>query len=285
MTRMPTWVGVLMVCTLAFALTACKSRARSGCTDCAPPTMTATQPPIGDIEGGFTDTGPSAGFPPAPAVPSDPAVTQADLDAAHDRAEIEARRRADMEAQMRAEQDRLAQKNAELEAMRARIDELERAPALDVQETPVLVEASQAELLIKELQAQSSAEILRDGDLVIVRVTNGFQAGSDLLRKDVQLMTTLNATANALSRYPGASVSVVGHSDTDPIKVTKKKWSSNDQLSLARAQRVASVLASNGVDSNRISIDGRGAREPLVAPERTRADKATNRRVEIMIRL
>lgn len=284
MTRMPTWAGVLMVCALAFALTACKSRTRrAACNDCAPPTLSSTQPPIGNIDSGtFTD---STTFPPAPSVPSNPAITQADLDAANDRADREAQMREAAEAQIRTEQDRLADQRARIEELENKVDELGNAPAFVPQEEPVLVQSTGAEQLIEELRAQSSAEVLREGDLVIVRVTNGFQAGSDLLRKDVRLMTTLNATANALGRYPAASVSVVGHSDSDPIKRTKDKWANNDQLSLARAQRVASVLASNGVDSNRISIDGRGAREPLIAPERSRSDKATNRRVEIMIRL
>ncbi len=285
MTRMPTWASVMLVATLAFALTACKSRTRrAACTDCAPPTMSSVQPPVGEIDAGGTFTDSNA-FPPAPTVPSDPAITQADLDAAHDRAAIEAQKREAAEAQIRAEQERLAQQNAELEALKAKVDALENAPTGTIQDAPVIVEASRAEQLIQELRSQSSAEILREGDLVIVRVTNGFQAGSDLLRRDVQLMTTLNATANALAKHPGASVSVVGHSDGDPIRKTKHKWENNDQLSLARAQRVASVLADNGIDSNRISIDGRGAREPLVAPERSKSDKATNRRVEIMIRL
>ena len=126
------------------------------------------------------------------------------------------------------------------------------------------------------------ADVMREGDMVIVRCTNSFKAGSDKLKADVQLMTTLNATADALGRHNGASVAVVGHSDGDPIR--KSNWPDNDALSLARAQRVAQVLADNGVDQNRISIDGRGFREPLVNPEVGRADKARNRRVEIMIR-
>lgn len=284
MTRMPTWFGVLAVCTLAFALSACKSRAGSSCgSACAPPVASNTcQPPVGefDTSSTFTDTG---AFPPAPSVPSDPAITQADLDHAHEQAMREAELREASQRQLRIEQERLSQKNAELEAMRERIDALERAGPLE--QAPTLVQSSNADLLAQELRTQAGAEVIQDGDMVIVRVTNGFQAGSDMLRKDVRLMSALNATASALGRYPAASVAVVGHSDTDPINVTRKKWSSNDQLSLARAERVASVLASNGVESDRISIDGRGSREPLIAPERTKSDKATNRRVEIMIRL
>ncbi len=291
MTRIPTWFGVLMVGALAFSLTACKSGARRACANgnCAPPTM-AAQPPVGDIDTpmvGEAYAPPSSpdGFPPAPQVPSDPAVTQADLEAAHQRADSEARARADAEAQMRAEQERLASAAQELENARARIKQLEEAPTGAIQEAPVAVQATTADQFVQDLRAQSNADVMRDGDLVIVRVTNSFQAGSDALRKDLDVRSTLNATATALSRYPAASVSVVGHSDTDPIRVTKHKWKDNDQLSLARAQRVASELARNGVDQNRISIDGRGAREPLIAPERSRSDKARNRRVEIMIRL
>ena len=112
--------------------------------------------------------------------------------------------------------------------------------------------------------------------------SDSFKSGSDKLKGDVQLMTTLSATADALARFPGATVAIVGHSDGDPIR--RSGWESNDALSLARAQRVAQVLADNGVDQNRISIDGRGFRDPLIPDENGRADKARNRRVEIMIR-
>ena len=139
--------------------------------------------------------------------------------------------------------------------------------------------------LIDDLRARSHADVVRDGDMVIVRVTDSFRSGSDLLKKDVQLVTTLNAMADALGRYPGAAVSVVGHSDTDKIKKSKHKWGSNEELSMARARRVAQVLQENGVESTRMQVDGVGSREPLVFPERTAADKARNRRVEIMIRL
>ena len=165
-----------------------------------------------------------------------------------------------------------------------KIDDLENPPAGVSPEPDMSVpEITQIDRLIQELRARSSADVVRDGDMIIIRVTNGFKSGSDLLKKDVQLISTLNAAADALRRYNGAEVSVVGHSDGDPIK--KSPWKDNTALSLARAERVASVLRDNGVAQKRITIDGQGFRSPLIPQERSRSDKATNRRVEIMIRM
>jgi hypothetical protein len=138
MTRMQTWSGVMVVLTLALALSACKSRAKRGCNDCAPPApVCAQQPPIADYgttDYGTTDygTGDSGqsfpAVPPAPTIPSDPSVTQADLDAAHDRADLEAKRRGDAEAQVRAEQERLARAAADLDAANRLIEKMKNAP-------------------------------------------------------------------------------------------------------------------------------------------------------------
>jgi type VI secretion system protein ImpK len=221
---------------------------------------------------------------PAPAIPG---ASMADLDAARDQAELERQRRAELERQLRVEQDRLASAETRLQSMEEKLTAFETTPppagpvvAPDMS-VPVPDSASR---LAEELRARSAADVIRDGDMVIVRLTNSFRSGSDLLKQDVQLVQTLNATADALGRFPGAAVAVVGHSDTDPIEKSKDKWANNDELSMARAQRVAQVLADNGVDRNRISIDGRGSRELLVNPESSSTDKARNRRVEIMIR-
>jgi flagellar motor protein MotB len=85
-------------------------------------------------------------------------------------------------------------------------------------------------------------------------------------------------------RHPAAEVSVVGHSDGTPIKVTKDKWTDNVHLSRERAQTVAQALARNGVPAARMAVDGRGSVEPLVFPERTAGDRARNRRVEVHVR-
>ena len=138
--------------------------------------------------------------------------------------------------------------------------------------------------LESDLRAQSGTEVVRQGDMVIVRMTDAFRSGSDLLKQDVQLVSALNATASALKRYPSSRVNIVGHSDSQPIVKTRHKWRSNRHLSQARAERVAQLLTRNGVESGRIFVDGRGADNPLV-PERTARDRAKNRRVEIMIKM
>ena len=77
-------------------------------------------------------------------------------------------------------------------------------------------------------------------------------------------------------RNPNARVRIIGHTDstgTDAI---------NNPLSLNRAASVRDYLVSRGVSMGSISIDGRGAREP-VASNDTAAGRAQNRRVEIFM--
>ena len=72
-----------------------------------------------------------------------------------------------------------------------------------------------------------------------------------------------------------------GHTDSDPIR--KSKWSSNQELSEARASAVAAHFTSAlGWAPSSISIRGFGAERPITTNS-TRAGKARNRRVEIVL--
>lgn len=80
----------------------------------------------------------------------------------------------------------------------------------------------------------------------------------------------------SLVEHPATRVTIVGHTDntgTDAI---------NDPLSVNRAARTRDYLASRGVASNRLSIDGRGSYEPI-APNNNEANRGRNRRVEIFV--
>ena len=128
-------------------------------------------------------------------------------------------------------------------------------------------------------------EVLRQGNQVVLRLTDAFAPGKDELINRSATESALRAAASALEKFPDARVSVVGHSDTTPIKHSRNRWSSNHHLSQARAQVVASRLTSAGVSQGRVQVTGLGATQPLVTPERTRSDRARNRRVEIVISL
>ncbi len=169
-----------------------------------------------------------------------------------------------------------------------RLDRIDSQPAVvpptssvDATPYPAGATPTATDSLASDLRRMGGLEVFEEGSHVIVRVTNAFRSGSDQLKGDAALMNSLRDTASVLAKHPDARVQVVGHSDTSPIKVSG--WASNTALSEARARRVASLLGQNGVSDNRIETFGRGEMEPLVMPERTSADRARNRRVEIRI--
>ena len=85
------------------------------------------------------------------------------------------------------------------------------------------------------------------------------------------------------SRIELERIAIVGHTDRTGVE------SYNQTLSVRRAKAVQDYLVTNGVDARRISIEGRGSREPLVECEGTRVTESLksclqpNRRVEISI--
>jgi outer membrane protein OmpA-like peptidoglycan-associated protein len=98
-----------------------------------------------------------------------------------------------------------------------------------------------------------------------------------------ELSAKAKAQADAIAatikgKFAGRHVYVIGHTDSDPIRRTK--WKDNLELSCQRAMAVARYLASKGVRKTHILPAGAGEHDPL-GPNRTKADKAKNRRVEI----
>ncbi|MGH8685148.1 MAG: OmpA family protein [Nitrosospira sp.] len=86
----------------------------------------------------------------------------------------------------------------------------------------------------------------------------------------------LDRFATSLTNNPGTQVTIVGHTDSSGSDAI------NNPLSLNRAASTRDYLVSRGVSSSRVSIDGRGSREPVMAND-TAANRAKNRRVEIFV--
>ena len=71
-------------------------------------------------------------------------------------------------------------------------------------------------------------------------------------------------------------LTVVGHTDNTGSDAI------NEPLSRERAQAVRDYLSARGVSSSRVSVQGRGSREPVSGHD-TDAGRAANRRVEIFL--
>jgi OmpA-OmpF porin, OOP family len=80
-----------------------------------------------------------------------------------------------------------------------------------------------------------------------------------------------------MRRRESPDVTVIGH--TDLVGDSE----ANDDLSVKRAERVKSMLIELGVPAERISVAGRGKREPAVRTSQG-VDEPRNRRVEIDVR-
>jgi chemotaxis protein MotB len=101
-----------------------------------------------------------------------------------------------------------------------------------------------------------------------------FRSGSDRVDpKGVQALTQL---AGALNQNPDVEIMVEGHTDTDGSAAA------NWDLSVQRATSVVKVLTANGVDPTRVIASGRAFYLP-VAPNDSEANKAKNRRTEIIL--
>lgn len=90
------------------------------------------------------------------------------------------------------------------------------------------------------------------------------------------LHAVLDRFATTLNQNPVTNVRIVGHTDNVGSDAV------NNPLSVNRAAATRDYLASRGVASNRISIDGRGSHEPI-ADNTSAAGRSKNRRVEIFV--
>ena len=106
-----------------------------------------------------------------------------------------------------------------------------------------------------------------------------FDSGSAELKKDN--LPLLSKVGDILKVYSGHYIDVIGHTDNVPMH--SSKYSSNMELSSARAISTAMYLAdTKGLDIEKLSWTGRGEYEPI-ATNSTAEGRAMNRRVEIRI--
>lgn len=103
-----------------------------------------------------------------------------------------------------------------------------------------------------------------------------FDSGKASLKR--QAKSRLDHIAGTIKdKYSGKEVSVVGHTDTDPIR--KSSWKDNWELSTERALAVTRYLIDQGISAKQLIAAGRGEHHPISDK------KQVNRRVEIVVHM
>lgn len=106
---------------------------------------------------------------------------------------------------------------------------------------------------------------------------NVFASGSATISPSYE--PTLAQIAAALNKVPG-SVTIVGHTDDQPIH--SFRFHDNFELSRERAVSVANVLKQTIDNPARLTWNGVGSSQPRFTPASDPANRARNRRVEII---
>jgi len=173
----------------------------------------------------------------------------------------------------------------EVESQRAGVGELREA----------LERERMARLLSDEEVAGSYTKLteslepeLKNGQIAIeqlpgrlqVRATSEllFDSGSADLKPEGRAV--LAKVAKSIKGVPDREVRVEGH--TDDVPVRSAKFTSNWDLSAARAATVAKVLAEGGVSPKLLAVVGYGEFRPL-APNDSAENRQKNRRIEISL--
>jgi flagellar motor protein MotB len=224
-----------------------------------------------------------------------------DMTAKQDQAYAEAQQKETELARLRVENQQNAEARAqlaiverELVSAKARAAELDKTIMAQSRPdaSPGRASSPQLEAFRSDLQARLSrfnvtgvdvdVRTAKDGQRrVAVVLQNAFRPGSASLSYNASAVKAVVGLGKLISEsYGGARVMVEGHTDSDQI--TKSKWASNEELSLARAEEVRGILDKAGVPGGRVSAVGMGARHPVATGATARA-KAQNRRVEIYI--
>lgn len=195
------------------------------------------------------------------------------------------RNAADMQiAQLQDKVAELEQQRAELRnRLAAAIDDADnyRSRALELQ---AQLDRARADISSLELKGQSNLPEGWQGTdkIAWIDLADDILFPSGRAKLTAQGEKTVKAVADTIKRdFTGREIWVIGHTDNDPIKVTKNLWDDNLDLSLARGAAVTRELYKLGLDPQSIVAAGQGDHAPK-APNDTKANKAKNRRVQVV---
>ncbi len=122
----------------------------------------------------------------------------------------------------------------------------------------------------------TGVSVTRVGDSIVLNMPSNITFDTNKADVKPQFYNTLNSVSLVFKEFKQTLINVTGHTDSSGDA------NYNFDLSRRRAASVAQYLSAQQLDSNRFSVEGHGASDP-VASNATASGKAQNRRVEITI--
>jgi chemotaxis protein MotB len=197
----------------------------------------------------------------------------------------EALRRQALAAQAAAEaaQRQVAERDAELARLRGEIEAMDaRLRGLDFTGLDPVTDAA-----LQRLAARYPNLLSYDSKRGMLRFASDLTFASGSFELTAEARTAVSELARLLRDTPeaaGYDVSVVGHTDTQPVRaVAGRPFRNNVELSAFRAITVRNELVSGGLAAEKVEFAGFGEFRPAV--ENTASGNTpANRRVEVFLR-
>ena len=132
------------------------------------------------------------------------------------------------------------------------------------------------EAQLRQKMQGTGVSVSRVGDQIVLNMPGSITFASDSTQLTPQINNALSGVSQVLKEYGDTNINVIGYTDSTGAEAY------NQRLSQQRAQSVGNFLAQDGVDYNRLNIQGGGEQNP-VASNATESGRAQNRRVEITL--
>ncbi|MHC4295505.1 MAG: OmpA/MotB family protein [Planctomycetota bacterium] len=197
---------------------------------------------------------------------------------------------------LRSQYNDLSRQNQDLrnQLSQSKTREAELLSQLDTKDSQLSSRMQEAMHLKAQLSEKPEPTVIveqptKSGSWDVGRYADRVTVGSDILFAAGRASITakgkkaLNKIVRDIkNKYPHQLVRVYGYTDSDPIKRTKKLWKDNLDLSANRAMAVTRYLRDKGINAENVETIAMGATN-FVAKNNTSANKAKNRRVEIVV--
>lgn len=137
--------------------------------------------------------------------------------------------------------------------------------------------ADKQEAALRASMANTGVEVQRQGDQIKLIMPGNITFATDSSAIASSFYAPLNNLAGSLRQFNQNNIEIVGYTDSTGSR------QHNIDLSIQRAQSVATYLTSQGVDGTHLSVRGAGPDQPIASNADVNG-RAQNRRVEVNLK-